>query len=201
MVSGKKNVSKYLSYLLRHAPESIGLEMDNHGWVSVDQLIDRLNAGGKYEISLKDIRNIVANDAKGRFRLDEGFKRIKACQGHTIAWVEPELTIAAPPHFLYHGTTVKALEKIEACGFISRMQRHAVHMQAELEPAWASAVRWHAKPVVLKIDSARMYEDGFSFGISDNGVWCTEQVPAEYIAGRIYDLRGDSADGQTEEIR
>ena len=136
MVSGKKNVSKYLSYLLRHAPESIGLEMDNHGWVSVDQLIDRLNAGGKYEISLKDIRNIVANDAKGRFRLDEGFKRIKACQGHTIAWVEPELTIAAPPHFLYHGTTVKALEKIEACGFISRMQRHAVHMQAELEPAW-----------------------------------------------------------------
>ena len=59
-------------------------------------------------------------------------------------------------------------------------------MKANAEKAWQSAERWHLKPVVLKIDSEQMYQDGFSFGKSDNDVWCVEKVPVKYISDRIY---------------
>lgn len=178
-------LSVYISYLLRHQPEAIGLAMDTHGWVAVAELIEKINAAGKYHITERILEEIVRTDNKGRFRFSEDGARIKACQGHSISWVEPELTYGQPPEYLYHGTTMEAYRKILESGCISKMGRHAVHMQAEEAKAWQSAKRWHKTPVVLKIDSAAMYADGIVFGVSDNGVWCAETVPTEYI---LFDL-------------
>ena len=183
----KKNVSVYLSYLLRHHPEDAGLHMDIHGWVDVRELIDGVNARGRYRLSRTALEEIVAADEKGRYRFSDDGRRIKACQGHSLTWVEPELTWREPPAHLYHGTTTKALAGILQSGAISKMKRHAVHMQADREPAWQSARRWHLTPVLLKIDAGRMYGDGMRFGVSDNGVWCTESVPAAYICEIIRD--------------
>lgn len=174
-------LSVYISYLLRHQPESIGIAMDNHGWVSVTDLIEKINAAGKYHITGQILDEIVRTDNKGRFRYNEDGTKIKACQGHSMSWVEPELTYGRPPEYLYHGTTEESWQKIQDCGHISKMGRHAVHMQAEEAKAWQSAKRWHKTPVVLKIDAAAMCVDGTVFGISDNGVWCAESVPAKYI--------------------
>ncbi len=178
----KKNISVYLCYLLRHHPEAVSLDMDRHGWVDTAQLIDHVNAAGKYTLTLPQLKQIAAEDEKGRYRFNEDCSRIKACQGHSIPWVQPELTESEPPELLYHGTTVSAWQKIQKSGFISRQKRHAVHMQAEPEKAWQSARRWRRQePVVLKIAAGRMSQDGIRFGVSDNGVWCTEQVDVKYI--------------------
>lgn len=177
----KKDVSIYLSYLLRHNPADIGLHMDKHGWVEVEQLINGINNSGKYIINLEQLKDIVANDNKGRYRFNEYFTRIKACQGHSIEWVEPELEYKEPPQHLYHGTTVESYKKMKDSGYISKMKRHAVHMQALEEKAWQSAKRWHIEAVVLKIDARNMYKDGYIFGISENEVWLVEQVPMKYI--------------------
>ena len=174
-------LSVYISWLLRHQPEAIGLAMDNHGWVSVAELIEKINAAGKYRITESILVEIVRTDNKGRFRYNEDGTKIKACQGHSISWVEPELTFGQPPKYLYHGTTEENWHKIQASGAIRKMSRHAVHMQAEEAKAWQSAKRWHRIPVVLKIDAAAMYADGIVFGVSDNGVWCTKIVPTKYI--------------------
>lgn len=182
----QKNISVFLSFLLRHKPEAVGLDMDEHGWVSVEQLIDGINDNGQYTIDFDKLVDIVATDNKGRYRFDETRTKIKACQGHSVPWVEPELQYMEPPAYLYHGTTTKALKKIEESGYISKMQRHAVHLQANAEKAWQSAERWHLKPVVLKIDAEQMHQDGFTFGKSDNDVWCVEKVPVKYISDRIY---------------
>ena len=182
----KKNVSIYISYLLRHHPEDAGLAMDRHGWVAVDALIAGINGGGKYALDREQLEDIVAADSKGRYRFNADGTRIRACQGHSIPWVEPELEYKAPPEFLYHGTTTAAMEKIFASGGISKMERHAVHMQADVERAWQSAERWHLTPVVLKIAAGEMHRDGFVFGVSDNGVWCAEAVPAGYICDKLY---------------
>jgi len=40
-------ISKFLSYVLRHYPESIGLSMDEGGWVSVDELLHRATKSGQ----------------------------------------------------------------------------------------------------------------------------------------------------------
>lgn len=174
-------LSVYISYLLRHQPEAIGLAMDVHGWVSVTELIEKINAAGRYRITESILSEIVRMDNKGRFRYSEDRTKIKACQGHSISWVEPELTIGQPPEYLYHGTTEESWQKIRESGAIRRMSRHAVHMQAEEAKVWQSAKRWHRTPVVQKIDATAMYADGFVFGVSDNGVWCAEAVPTTYI--------------------
>ena len=177
----KDQLSIYLSWLLRHEPSAVGLDMDHHGWVSVDRLIDGVNAAGEHTLTPEQLRDIVATDRKGRYRFSEDGTRIKACQGHSIEWVEPELEWREPPQTLYHGTTAEAFEKILRSGGISRMSRHAVHMQAQPEKAWQSAERWHKTPVLLEIDAAQMYEDGIAFGVTENDVWCCDGVPKEYI--------------------
>ena len=176
-----KKLSVHLSYLLRHAPESIGLQMDRHGWVDADELIRRVNEAGKHRLTRQLLEQIVAEDEKGRYRFSDDETKIKACQGHSIKWVEPELEWREPPQTLYHGTTAEACEKIFQSGGISRMSRHAVHMQAQPEKAWPSAERWHKTPVLLEIDAAQMCEDGIAFGVTENGVWCCDGVPKEYI--------------------
>lgn len=184
----QKEFSVFLSYILRHNPDAVGVEMDSHGWVFVEQLIDAINKEGQYQIDFARLSDIVAKDNKGRYRFDETKSKIKACQGHSISWVEPELEYTEPPCCLYHGTTTDALRKIEVSGYISKMERHAVHLQEDAEKAWQSARRWNREPVLLKIDAAQMVRDGFVFGKSDNNVWCTEQVPVKYISDRIYEI-------------
>lgn len=180
-----KHVSIYLSYLLRHNPGDIGLEMDRHGWVSTDALIDGVNAKGKYALDRALLEEIVRTDSKGRYRFSPDHTRIKACQGHSIPWVEPELENLAPPRFLYHGTTTAAAEKIMKSGAIRKMNRHAVHLQEDPRKAWQSAVRWHLTPVILKIDAAEMSRCGYCFGKTENDVWCTECVPTAFILEHI----------------
>jgi len=181
----RKNISVYISYLLRHKPEDIGLTMDRHGWASVEELIDGINRKGTYTLDRAKLEQIVAEDNKGRYRFSEDGTKIKACQGHSVDWVEPELELLAPPAYLYHGTTAAAADKIRNSGVISKMGRHAVHMQEDPAKAWQSAMRWHQTPVLLKIDAAAMYEAGFLFGRTENGVWCTESVPTEYVAAYL----------------
>jgi len=186
-MAGKNKLSIYISFLLRHNPQAVGLEMDRHGWVSTEALIAGINTERKYRISMELLEQIVAEDAKGRYRFNEDKSRIKACQGHSIPWVEPELEYKAPPQYLYHGTTTDSLQMIMNSGFILKMKRHAVHMQAQEDKAWQSARRWkQATPVVLQIDAEKMHRDGFVFGVSDNEVWCAEKVPVGYICGMLY---------------
>lgn len=180
-----QKLSIYLSYLLRHNPGELELDMDHHGWVPVEQLIQRVNGAGRYRLTRQELEALVARDSKGRYRISPDGARIKACQGHSLDWVEPELTWGDPPAVLYHGTTAGAWEQIRTQG-IRKMNRHGVHMQADADKAWQSARRWRQTPVVLKIDAARMAAEGYRFGVSDNGVWCTELVPAEYILSPMY---------------
>lgn len=190
-MSDKTNYSRlsvYLCLLLRHKPEDAGLDMDVHGWVDVAQLIRNVNALGKYKISKEVLDEIVQNDDKGRYRYNDTQTKIKACQGHSVSWVVPELSYDIHlPKFLYHGTTTKALKLIEQSGHISKMKRHCVHLQAEKVKAWQSAERWNnATPVLLKIDAERMRQDGFGIGVSENGVWLVNDIPTKYIVERIY---------------
>lgn len=178
-------LSKYLCYLLRHAPEAAKLDMDRHGWVSIAQLIQNVSATGKAHLTRELLEEIVATDDKGRYRLSPDGERIKACQGHSIAWVEPELEERIPSQYLYHGTTTEALAEIQKSGAILRMSRHAVHLHTDEATAWQVASRRKNKtPVVLKIDAEAMSRAGFTFQISENGVWFCEQVPIAYICER-----------------
>ena len=172
------DISKFLSFVLRHDPQSIQLDMDEQGWVSVQQLIDHAKAIRGISLDAEKISQIVASCAKQRFKLSEDCSQIKANQGHSIQ-VDLALQPQVPPDVLYHGTASRFLATIQVQG-LKAMQRHHVHLTEKPETALAVGQRY-GRPVLLKIDAASMQQQGFVFYCTDNQVWLTDAVPAQFI--------------------
>ncbi|MCY0951622.1 RNA 2'-phosphotransferase [Streptomyces antarcticus] len=168
-------VSKYVSKHLRHQPERIGLVLDPHGWVEIDDLLRAAGDHG-FAVSRSELDHVVATNDKQRFAV-EG-TRIRASQGHTIA-VDLDLPEAEPPAYLYHGTVTAALDSIRAEG-LRPMARHHVHLSPDRETATRVGAR-RGRPVVLSVDAAAMRAAGHVFRISANGVWLVETVPPGFL--------------------
>jgi putative RNA 2'-phosphotransferase len=172
-----KNISKFMSLVLRHKPEEIELVLDNEGWARVDELISQMNKKG-IVVDFDVIDEVVRTNDKKRFAFNEDKTRIRASQGHSIE-VKLNLQAVAPPDILYHGTTEKYLESIRRTGLQKQTRQH-VHLSATIETAKAVGSR-HGKPVILIIDAKAMHDAGLEFYLSENNVWLTDAVPAEYI--------------------
>jgi putative RNA 2'-phosphotransferase len=172
-------VSKFLSYVLRHQPESIGLALDSEGWADLDALITcAANAGRKLSPAL--IAEVVATNEKKRFALSPDGKRIRAVQGHSTGSVAIAYAEQTPPDLLYHGTATRFLESIRAQGLIPGF-RHHVHLSAD--PVTATKVgQRHGQPQVLVVAAAEMHRRGHKFFQAENGVWLTPAVPAEFLS-------------------
>lgn len=167
-------ISKFLSLVLRHAPEKIGLTLDAEGWGAVDAII----RGAPMALTAEDIFRVVATSDKKRFALSPDGTRIRAQQGHSVA-VDLGLVPEPPPPVLWHGTVARFLASIEATG-LRPMNRHHVHLSPDHATAAAVGAR-RGPPVVLCIDAAAMAGAGHLFFQSGNGVWLTGTVPPGYI--------------------
>jgi putative RNA 2'-phosphotransferase len=179
MMTEKENtrISKYLSLVLRHAPEAAGITLDENGWTDVGILLKQLSRNG-YAIAPAELDHVVTTNSKQRFIYDENRTRIRASQGHSVA-VDLAYAVSEPPAVLYHGTAEAFLSSIEKTG-LDKRSRHHVHLSADDETARRVGQR-HGKPVVLVVDAARMRVDGYTFFCSDNNVWLTEHVPTAYL--------------------
>jgi putative RNA 2'-phosphotransferase len=172
-----KHISKFLSLVLRHKPEEIGISMDAQGWVDVEELIEKCNRRGK-SLDWVLLEEVVFTNDKQRFTFNEDSTKIRANQGHTVE-VDLKLDAVEPLEFLYHGTVQKYIDAIKSDG-LQRMQRQHVHLSKDLETAIKVGSR-RGKPVILKINALEMHKAGHPFYVSKNGVWLCEQVPAQYI--------------------
>ncbi len=170
-------ISKHLSYVLRHAPEKIGITLDEAGWVSVDLLLERSRKHGK-DITRAMLDEVVATSEKKRFALSEDGTRIRANQGHSVD-VDLAYEPTEPPPTLFHGTPTMTVALVRDHG-ICKMGRHHVHLSKDLQTATTVASR-RGRPAVLVVDSARMHADGHVFYVTPNGVWLTDHVPATYV--------------------
>jgi putative RNA 2'-phosphotransferase len=171
------NKSKFLSLVLRHKPETIGLTLDANGWVDVDELLDALEEH-RHAMSIAELERIVRENDKQRFILSEDKRRIRANQGHSVP-VDLELQPQAPLEKLYHGTVEAFLESIFANG-LQKGQRHHVHLSRDLATATKVGQR-RGKPVILEVNAGEMHRAGHAFFVSANGVWLTDFVPAPFI--------------------
>ena len=171
-------MSKFLSLVLRHKPELIGLTLDQNGWASVEDLIRLANRHG-IRLTRPLLMQIVADNEKKRFALSDNGERIRASQGHSVK-VDLGLPPALPPEILYHGTASQFLESILAGGLHSANRQH-VHLSPDVATAMRVGQR-HGSPVVLVIRSGEMAVAGHTFFVSANGVWLTDRVPQEFIS-------------------
>ncbi len=167
-------ISKFLSYVLRHKPESIGLTLNNNGWASVAEILNNR----KLQFSLEELKFVVENNEKNRFSLNEDFSLIKANQGHSVD-IKLEFQQIVPPDILYHGTAQHLLASIQEKG-LDKRKRHHVHLSIDIKTA-SNVGKRHGKLIILAIDAKKMHQDGYQFYISDNNVYLVEEVPAKYL--------------------
>ena len=176
-----KTISKFISLILRHKPEEIGITLDEHGWANVDELIDGIARTQPFTMEM--LEEIVATDAKNRYSFNEDKTLIRANQGHSIP-VDVELQEKDPPTVLYHGTGEKYVESIKVQGLLPKSRLY-VHLSPDYETAVKVGQR-HGKPRVFSVDSGKMSADGFQFFLSVNGVWLVKRKEfEEFISAQL----------------
>ena len=168
--------SCFLSLILRHKPETIGISLDEHGWANVDELIEDISKTREFNMDI--LEEIVRTDEKERYSFNEDKTLIRANQGHSIP-VDVELEKVEPPEELWHGTGEKYVSSIDEIGLI-RKSRLYVHLSKDKETAVKVGSR-HGKPVIYTVKAREMYQDGYEFFLSKNGVWLTKEVPVKYL--------------------
>lgn len=171
-----KETSKYISLILRHKPETIGITLDEHGWANVDELI--LGISKTHTLNMDVLEEIVRTDEKQRYSFNEDKTLIRANQGHSVQ-VDVELDEVKPPETLWHGTGEKYVESIDVQGLISKSRLY-VHLSKDVDTAIKVGKR-HGKPILYKVRALDMYNDGYKFYLSKNGVWLTKEVPVKYL--------------------
>ena len=170
------NTSRFISLILRHKPSEIGIELDEHGWANVAELIEGINK--KQPFDMAQLEEIVASDDKQRYSFNEDKTLIRANQGHSIP-VDVELKESLPPDILYHGTGEKYVSSINDMGLIPKSRLY-VHLSKDMETA-VNVGKRHGKPVIYVVDSKKMAADGYKFYLSVNNVSLTNKVPVEYL--------------------
>ncbi len=170
-------ISKFLSLVLRHRPDKIGLRLDEGGWAGVDELLAAANRAG-VPLTRGRLQQVVEQNDKQRFAFSPDGGKIRASQGHSIS-VDLGLESLEPPPVLYHGTATRFLDSIRQKGLLPG-NRTLVHLSSDAGTATKVGQR-HGKPVVLEVASGQMHADGYKFYRSANGVWLTNQVPAKYL--------------------
>lgn len=174
----RDDISKLLSYVLRHAPESMGLVLDRDGWADIDTLISNAHQHG-HTFDNQMLHEVVETNEKKRFTLSEDGQRIRAAQGHSTGQVQVQHVEKTPPAQLYHGTASRFMTSIEVQGLIPG-SRHYVHLTESPETAMAVGKRY-GQPVLLAVDVQGMRQAGVRFFQADNGVWLVESVLAAYL--------------------
>lgn len=174
-----KSTSKFLSLVLRHKPDAIGLELDEQGWANIDELISNANQSGEItDLDRALIQKIVDTNDKQRFIISDDGQYIRANQGHSIN-IDLQLKSITPPEFLYHGTATRFIDSILKKGIIPQ-QRQYVHLSENIDTATSVGKRY-GKPVVLTITTLQMHKEGIVFYQAENGVWLVKSVPSKYI--------------------
>ena len=173
-----RNTSKFISLILRHQPEAIGITLDEHGWADAQELIDGINRSDGHTLDMELLEEIVRTDEKQRYSFNEDHTLIRANQGHSIP-VDVELEEKVPPESLWHGTGEKYVSSINAHGLIPKSRLY-VHLSSDMETARKVGSR-HGKPVIYEIDCRGMSKDGYHFFLSSNHVWLTKEVPVRYL--------------------
>lgn len=180
MKNSRAETSKFLSYVLRHEPQAIGIVLDSQGWVDISELIRAANQSGK-SFDRELIEQVVATSEKKRFTISDDGLRIRAAQGHSTDSVKIDYPQRVPPEFLYHGTASRFVESIKKEG-LKAQQRHHVHLSENVQTVTEVGKRY-GQVKVLIIAAGLMHQQGFKFYCSENNVWLTDEVPVKFIEG------------------
>jgi putative RNA 2'-phosphotransferase len=171
-----KKRSKRLSWLLRHGASEVGLDMDEAGWVDVEQVLEVL------EMPMHELETVVRENDKRRLELRDG--RVRACQGHSIdnhavtrEGLERSWTVVSSDASVWHGTNIEAVRSIAREGILAGGRTH-VHLAPAMESKVGKRASVH---VMLEISPARVRAAGLNLYAASNGVVLAREIPPSCV--------------------
>lgn len=178
-------LGRYLTSILRHDPERIGMTMDENGWLNLEDMLKNINNVEKLKLTRENVENEVKVDEKGRFEISKDGLFIRCLQGHSKGLTKIEFEeineIDVIPKILIHGTR-GSLDKLLEDEGLRKGQREYVHLIEDIKVATENGERWKEKNVlIIYIDAHSMKKDGFKFLRSKNNVWLVDNVPPKYF--------------------
>jgi len=176
----KTKLSKTVSYILRHHPESFNLKLAADASVRTEKLLAALQNKFK-DITKADLIQLVKNDPKGRFSFLDNRKRIRANYGHSIEGVSPDYQAVKPPEILYHGTTPEVKDKILTVG-LKPMGRNYVHLSIGVKEAKKVALRRTNQPVIFEVKALKAHQDRQKFYKTAEDIYLTDELSADYLS-------------------
>ena len=162
----QQNISRFLSLILRHKPETIHLNLDKNGYVNINLLLLHLKEYGNIDITFEELKSIVDSNDKSRFFISADNKLIRASQGHSVTDIDLQLEPVKPPSVLFHGTSLTNVLSIKQSGILKGNRQH-VHLSTDIDIAINVGKR-HGEPKALIIDTKKMFKDGYQFFLSEN---------------------------------
>ncbi|CAK62052.1 unnamed protein product (macronuclear) [Paramecium tetraurelia] len=201
-------LSKTMSYFLRHGALKEGIPIRQDGFVLVQDLLKQPSIV-KLKADLQSIRNVVDNNDKKRFELKEidGQLYIRCVQGHTIEINEEELLqkIVDPQQFpvIVHGTYFQAWDLIKNTG-LNKMARQHIHFAVGLpgDDAVISGMR-NTCEVIIEVDMEKAMKAGIQFYVSKNGVVLSSGVDgviAPQFFKRVTNRKGQDINFQQQQM-
>ncbi|WFD11774.1 RNA 2'-phosphotransferase [Tepidibacter hydrothermalis] len=171
-------LSKEVSFALRHEPWKYELELDENGWVDIDQLIESLRCDRKWKsLDRKDLEIMIEKSDKKRHEIHNS--KIRALYGHST----PQKIVKAdkiPPDVLYHGTPKYFIESIREKGLIPKSRQY-VHLSSDTETAIQVGKRRAENPIILKINAKQASIDGVKFYHANDTIWLVDSIDPKYI--------------------
>jgi putative RNA 2'-phosphotransferase len=173
-------LSRLVSYALRHKPWIFELELDDEGWVRLDMLVDAIQSLGPPwdSVGRDDLVRIVSKSSKLRHEISGD--RIRAIYGHSVPG-RIRHAEAVPPELLFHGTSQEAWREIADDG-LRPMGRQYVHLSVDPRTAYEVGQRKSRQPVVLVIKARQAHKAGVMFWFGSPHVWLTDYIPAWFIS-------------------
>lgn len=171
-------ISKLISYWLRHKPDDANLKLDKYGWTDIDDVLTALQKNN-IGISKNDLVQINLSFDKIRWDVDLENNKIKATHGHSVD-IKMEYTPQNPPEDLYHGTSLNNIQGIIVNGLNSQSRLY-VHLSDNIDTAKKTGQR-HGKPFIIEIDTKSLLKNGWVFYKTNQNVWLTTDIPTEYLS-------------------
>lgn len=171
-------LSKEISYALRHSPLEYGLELDNNGWVRLQELLTALRKKEEWKtLEIKDLIKMIELSDKKCHEIVDG--KIRAQYGHSIS-TKIQKDATAPPEYLYHGTARRFNRSIKEKGLLPQ-DRQYVHLSVDIETAAQVGKRRDESPVILIIKAKLAWKNGVCFYKGNDKVWLADAIRSKYI--------------------
>lgn len=185
----QEKLSRFLALVLRHRAHHFDLEMDDEGFVYVDDLLDVIDER-QPSLDWVEFEHIeTLTRAEGRKRFEVRGDQVRATYGHSFK--RPiRYELAKPPPQLYVGTAKAKMADIRQRGVLPTGRQY-VHLSVEYAEAMVVAQHQGEEAVVLTINAADAHQAGVPFYKPTDGIYLTSSIKPEFIDMEIeYGRRG-----------